>query len=73
MKEDLESGKSCRCKNGAVVIVQKVSEFLYYKFKATKVEHRDLNIIEAGMQESWTSTSLAYHYDCGWSIVEEIR
>lgn len=71
---NVQAGKTYQCKNGAfVTISDKVSNGLYYKYSASNVLHESEGITDAGYCEVWTSEGVAYHYDCNWNIVREIR
>lgn len=61
-----------RCENGAMVLVKQFAKSLVYKFRAISVSEVDSCFMYAGEQEVWNSRGEAIHYDCGWSIIEEL-
>ena len=63
----IEDGKTYLCKNGEVVTVRR-SNLPYYKFGVLK-----LNGIKSDDTEVWSEDGIAYHDDCGYNFVKEIK
>lgn len=63
----VEEGKTYLCKNGCVVTVRRTN-LPEYKFGVAKMNGNDSNDSEV-----WTESGVAYHDDCGYNFVEEVK
>ena len=66
----LQAGKKYVCENG-IVFVARTTNLPHYKFGVVYAEDADGKPISCS--EVWTENGVAYHNDCGYNVIKQVR